>query len=650
MTLQGTRGSGGTVMLEALWDAFGEECPSVHLDLDAAQATVDVVLATMAGLRRGVSGIRAPHFPRLRLALKALSYVDDGGGRAAFDAEMPSRWSGAARTTLQDWAGRAGTLLRSPDQQLLAAVAAQLLGSVLAGVDHRREARHLRWFATNGISAGGTRYDPLWELHRWQHERTRIAARRVDKTLCAALLADLRADYNDRSLFHGQRTANCLLLLDNAGGGVGARFLDLLAECRRDSGRADESGDPLVVVAVLRGQPRRPVGEPIDATDTRLVFVTPRTAADGGHPDWWCPVRLTDLSDDTVIDLTRGGALGSARRDADFVAELTGGHPEAADRVASLLATLGGQTFDVRQLMDHVIPPRLAEAWRIDEDDVTVEAHLLRRALGEDLVRDEADDAGRVGKADGADGSGGSDGDMGRSEASKHSLLDAMAACAATPGLRRAAGSAVFQFMGWTELSAVDVRGRLAAAMWLDERGEGDPRLHPYIKVLLCRWLAHDPVAWRDVHQGYAAHYAQPESAPLRHHHHLALVEPAHAEPLTRVIAYLEHEFAERPAAEWLRALDTVTAAPNRVRTTRDPRAFVTTLAGTAEPGSRRTVIARLTVARWLFGDRLFDPRRRLAGLIADEYDHLAQLSDDGAETLFEESARHRTIEREWED
>jgi hypothetical protein len=636
MTLQGPRGSGGTVLLDALWDEFRDECPSIHLDLAAAEAIVDVAIAAMQGLRRRVSGIRPLRFPRSRLALKALSYVDDGGGRAAFDADMPSAWSGAARASLQNWADRAGLLLRAPDQQLLAAVVAQVMGVVLAGVDTRREAPYLRWFATNGISSGGTRYDPLWELHRWQHDRSRVAARKVDKTLCAALLADLRADYNNRSVWHGQRTANCLLLLDNAGGLLGTRFLELLAECRRDSGRAEQTGDPLMVVAALRGQPRLPLGTPIDATDPRLRFVTPTTTDDGGHPDWWCPVRLTDLSDDAVIDLTHGGALGSARRDADFVSELTGGHPEAAARVAVLLAALASPTFDARQLMDARVPARLAEGWRLDKDDMTVEDFLLRRALGDELV-DESDD-------DDGTGAGAS-----RSSA-KHSALDAMATCAATPGLRRAASSAVFQFMGWTELSAVDVRGGLAAAMWLDEREGAEPRLHPYIKVLLCRWLAHDAVMWRDVHQGYAAHYAQPAHAAFRHHHLLALVEPAHAEPLGRVLGYLEHELGARSTAEWLRLFDIVTAAPNRVRTTRDPRAFVTTLAGTAEPGNRATVIARLTVARWLFGDRLFDPRRRLAGLIADEFDHLAQLSEDGAETLFEQSARHRMIEREWED
>jgi hypothetical protein len=632
----GPRGSGGSVLLSRLWEEFSADCLSVRLDLEKAQGVEDVVLAAMHGLSRKISGIRPIEFPRLAMTFKALSYVDDGGGRQAFEGYLrANRRDAEVRSALNDWADRAAPLLNSAGQQVLMTAAARALGGLLSGIGRRGDAKTLRWLANDDRAGGGNEYDPLWDLFGWHHERTEAASRKVGKRLCSAFLADLRSDFNDSSLRHGQRPSNCLLLLDNAGGKVGDLFLELLAECRRESNNAGAAADPAMVVAVQRGRVRRRIGEPIEPTDARLEFGIrhPATGGDDDHPTWWYPVRLTDLSDKDVVEMSKSSVLRSGSRDADFLHTLTGGHPESVDRLAHLLALFGRETFDARQLLSEPLPMshQLPTHWQLEgADDLTVEDYLLKRTLTDDLT---------VGPDGGVD-------------TGDNPMLDAMAVLVATPGLRRAACSAALQFLGWTQFGAQAVQDRLAAAMWLDETPDGDAdRLHPLIGLLLRRWLARNPDAWRDTHLGYTAHYSRPQDATVRHYHTLALVEPSRPQPLTTVITFLEREYDRLASPEdWLHILDQVTDAPNRLRTTRNPRAFVTTLAGAAAPGSRQRTITRLTVARWLHNDRYFDPAHQLAQVIANEYDYLAELCTADSDALIHQSGRYRRVENNWKD
>jgi hypothetical protein len=628
--LVGPRGSGGTVLLNSLWDECGRDSPSAHLDLAAAQSVDDVVFAAMQGLRRKILGIRTIGFPRLGLAFKALSFIDDGRGRPAFDEYLQSSYRKAKeKSTLQDLADRVATLLPS-DQRVVMGITTKTLSWLYTGVNDHRNSKILKWYATNGICNGGNGYDPLWELYCWRHGQDEGTARKLEKVLCAAFLADLKSDFNDFRLLHGQRTTNCLLLLDNAAGKAADRFLELFDECRREGRRAHESPDPIVVVAVQRGRARRRVDEPIEATSDRL---TTAAVGDGDHPTWWYPIRLTDLSHDDVAELTTSSALGSVQRDADFIHELTGGHPEAADRLGTLLSLFSTSPFDVRQLLESALPMshELPNHWLIDDaGNTTIEDFLFKRAFADDLIL----------RPDGT------------INVDDNPLLDAMAVCAATPDLRQGASQAALQFLGWTQVNAAEARRRLTTTMWLEEPADGgEPRLHPLARLLLRRWLARDPATWRDVHQGYVTHYAShSRDAVLLNHHNLALVESAPAAQVTAVISYLEKEYEKCSSQDWLRTLDAVTKAPNRLRTTRHPSAFVTTLAGAEEPGNRSRIIARLTVARWLHNDRTFDPDRLLARLIANEYDHLAGMNPHEGEIFFAESTKYRHIEHEWEN
>jgi hypothetical protein len=623
--LAGPHGSGGTALLDRLWARYGPDCLCAHLDLASAQGADDVVLAMMQGLGRKVSGIRPISFPRLRLAFKALNFPPDGGGRAAFDAYMDATDHGAA-DEVNGWANRASVLLRTPEQQFIAAVVARTASWLLSGFDHRGEKPALRWHAENGISSGGSGYSPLWELFGRQRAAANDVSRHIEKTLCAALLADLRTDFNARSLAHGQRRANCLLLLDNAGGNAGERVLDLLAECRRDNAKAGHDPDPALIVAVLRGRMLRRAGTPIASTDERLWFGNPTA-----YPDGWLPVRLTDLTAPDVVDLTSSGLLGDGRRDADFVHALTGGHPEATALLAMLLARPRMTRADLSGLLERELPiewdvpgPRVPDAL-----DIRVTDHLLQRIFPGRL------NTGKDGKLD------------------ANPLLDAMAVCTVTPGLRLGACQKVLNAMGWKAATAIDVRSQLEEALWITPPPTPDstePRAHPLLSLLLRHWLARDTQKWRGVHQGYMAHYSRPQDAVLRHHHALALVEPRHSEPLADVARFLDEDLERSDPRDWLEHLRTVTGAPNRVRGPGDPRALVTTLAGPTQPGERRRVITRLAVLRWLNQDRLCDPGWLLAQLIAIELENLAQLLTPEDEALFEEAARWRHIARMWED
>lgn len=613
--LVGSRGSGATALLDALWRRFKDRALSVDLDLEAAQGVDDVVYAAMQGLRRRILGIRPVRFDRLRLAFKALSYVDDGAGRAAFETYLRSGTADSAAAALDGWAARAAPLLSSLEQQVLVALLTGAARLMLSGSKRLRDAKALAWFAGNGIHTGpGDGCDALWQLHRWHREGDEAAIRKVGLTLCAALLADLRADYNSSGPLHAQRARNCLLLADNAGNDVGAAFLDLIEQCRRSSAAAGESGDPLLIVAARRSAPPDSAGPPIDADDEALAVRAER--------GWWYPIRLTDLSLQNVVDIvfsaTSGGVLGSARQDAAFVYALCGGHPAATRRFVEVLGRRdGGQgEFDPRRLLEAqeaADPTRGPGGPRLAVEDL-----LLRRLFAPGELNICAD---------------------GSLDPKDNALLDAMAVCAATAGLRPGACHAVFKFMGW-QLRAVEVCGQFEDRLWTRrEPDEAEARVHPLPDLLLRRWLARDANRWRDVHQGFAAYYASPADEALRWRHSLALVEPGRPQQLADVVRYLEAELDKADTAVWLRTLGTVAQAPNRLRTTQDPRTFVTTLAGPTKPGERRAVVARLVVARWLAGDRLFDPGRRLEKVVRDEFDNLAQLSGPQGEAFFGRSA-----------
>lgn len=616
-------GGGGSRTLDTLWAGFSRKSLSARVDVAKAQAVEDIVLAAVWGWRRPVRGIPPMRFPRTGMIFKALSFVVDDNGRAGFEEYLQAGpRDTAVNTVLRDWANRLAPLL-PPDQQVIARIAAELLVILHSALGRRGNSEALQWLADYGGPDGLNGYDRLWELRRLQQQHTESSGRVVGKTLCAALLADI-----ERAYARQERLRNALLLVDNADSAPGDLFLDLVVECRREShGNARSAPDPVLVVAVQH----RPVSTarmgPVVRSGDPALSVDRRPQA---QPRWWVPVRLADLSrNDDVVVMCTSHTLGADYRDADFLHEVTGGHPESVDRLIDLLKDAPA-VYSPRSLLTALVPGRhnWPPRWPPDAGtEFTVEDHLLKRTLPQDLV---VLPDGRVDPA-------------------RNPALDAMAVLTATPGLRLGACTAVFNSLRWANANAANARRRLVSGLWLEEGRDGEgQRLHPLIALLLRRWLARDPVVWRAVHAAYAAHYSLPADAGLRHRHNLALVEPSHREELSTVISHLEREL-DRAAttADWLGVLGEVTGAPSRVRTTGDPRSLVTTLAGVADSGDRRQSVTRLSVARWLFHDRVLDPEHRLAASIANEYERLAEFVADD-EVLFTEAAKYRDIEIEW--
>lgn len=668
LLLVGPHGSGGSALLAKLWEEVGDDCPCVPIDTANAEHVADVLLTAGQGLRRHVWGIRPLRFPRLGLALKALSFDDSGGrGRPDFNTYMRKGGRTAkASSTLEKWTDRVGPLLLSPDHQLYAKLAAWVFGGLLSEIDRSRDRASLRWFAERSDVAGGSELDPLWRLYHWQWEQDEDKRHRADKTLCDAFLTDIRTDYNDTGLRHGPRSRNPCLLLDNADSRVGKRVLELIEESRRKSGREGEPADSLLAVAIQRHPPSREIGEPIDVTKQGLDFTRLRGEASAAdYLTLWRPVYLSALSASEVVEMTPSHVLGvSSRvhhnhRDAEYIRSLTGGHPEATSRLAALLPRLNSPS-DLRSLLYQSIPLELRDDWQITSD-TNVGDYLLKRAFADDL---KTSPGGGI-SADG------------------NAWLDAMATGAATPGFRLGACHAALQYCEWTEVTAEEARDRLTETMWRTESDDGQPRLHPLAVLLLRYWLARDPAKWTSVHEGYVTHYSGPGDLALRNRHILALVvpdprwmesesetasasEPSHMGQSLDVVTYLGREWESDPALAsetaadtdavrrqtraWLNVLDTVVSAPNRLQSSRSPEAFVKALAGGSDSSGRYQIIARLTIARWLFNDRLFDPTRRLAPIIVDEYNNLARLPGGDTDLFLEEAAKYRKIQREWED
>ncbi len=640
--LWGPHGSGGSGVVNGLWERFSEKCLSVRLNLASAQSVEDIVLAVTHGLGRKIFGIKKIEFPRTGMLFKALSFVGDGG-RPAFEAYLrKSPAQAAPQSALNTMAANAATLFLGPQQQAVVRTVTSLLGALHSAVGRSHDRRTLAWLAEYGTSHAHDGYDSLWDLYCAHRARVDGGStpRVVAKTLCAALLADLRSDFNDPPRLL-QRPANCLVLLDNADQDPAVLFLDLLTECRREShaggggghrhAAADTLPDPAVVVAVQHRRAQGHLIDPIRPTDELLDFALRHPRAPRNDlPVWWYPVELADLDREYAVEMCHSSALGSQVRDAVFLYALTGGHPEGMSRLGHLLAHFSaGGPYDPRRLLSETLPPRheLPVDWPPDRcEEPSVEDYLLKRLFpGLALLPDHSIDPG------------------GNPE------LNAMAVLTATPGLRIGACNQALRYLRRPHADADTAHRLLVSARWLEEETRGGaPRPHPLAALLLRRWLARSPDRWDDVHQGYATHYAEPQDAPLRHHHALATVTPSRREPLADVAAYLVGEFARRESKqEWLALLHQVTAAPNRLTTAADPRSLVTLLAGPTDASAPERVVARLTVALWLHHDRCFDPAHRLAQLAADELTNLAG-AGTGNEALYTEAGTYTDIATQW--
>ena len=627
--LIGPQGSGKTTLLDRLERDHRRGSPTARLDFGRApDASPEAVMLDIGyQLSPGVPRVGRVRLPRLGIGFLAVGLDPQSRDSPAEQlGQLLNARGKAFGQLLANLGKQAGTLLPSPEQQALVTEAGAALGWIVDGISRRRLDDYLGWYVGTVGRGNGTRVGPLLLMHQWwqaaQTPDGTDSRRELWRALCAALLADLRAGFNRAGWTHGQRTTNCLLLLDDADSRAGTEFLETLAECRR---LVPGGTDPLLVVA---GQGLRPqldpvVGPPVLPAGDSLTYAGWRAAAGKreapGSP--WHPVLLADLGLENVTSMVTSHVLGKVWRDVDFVQDVGGGHPSAVRALARRLA-LADAGFDPRQLLTHELADELLAdvrpPWLADHD------------------------------------------------------LLAMAVYAATTRPRLRAAGSVFRALDWsdtgeTEVSEFDIRDLFLDLMWAREE-EDWLVIRPLPRLLLARLLARDEALWDGAHNGYLTHYrAQlPRDDVAEQYHLLALITPSAGDNLGRVAAHLDKQLDTLGPSEWNRALTAITTAPNRLRPVpggrheapdgpdfaSDPEAAVRRLAGVATPGDRLRTVSRLTAARWLYNDRLLDPRRRLARLIDREYFELAQLTngDKDSNVLYREISHFRKVTRDWED
>lgn len=566
--LLGRRGSGKTAVLDLLHDRYQGVRPYVRINLsdDPDVDAVRVLVAIKLGLSRKVPTVAPISFPRFELGLLALGLDPDDAEpvrRAQLDDLVKGHGLPQRLDQLQhDWAQRLEPLLVSHEQQLLVLIAANLLGWAVSHLGARDRKRAASWYAEYAAQAERPGSDPLTNLCTWSDADIATA-------LCAALLTDLRVGFNKRG--NWGRTTNCLVLLDDVDTAAGTGFLETLARGRQQS-PPEQGPDPLVVVAA-RG--RRPdaelgLGEGVETTSESLRHRSWLDETRDTRPAR-CQITLTDLSSAEASKMVRSHVLGSQPRDTEFIHTLTGGHPEATRRLAAVLAAGG----DPRGLLDRQLRDEL---------------------IGELLPRDI-----------------------------EEPMLEALTICVATPGMNHGACDSVFRYLRWRDdmITVRAARDFVRVTLWGEQDAERNLTPHPLLRLLLSRRLTDQPERWRQVHEQFAAHYERVGDIDTARYHSLAMVTTGETARFTAVATQLNAEFKQHPAAEWLAKARRIAAAPNRLPVIVDPRVTVTELAGEPDASDRVRVIARLLAALWLHNDWLFDPRRRLAQVIRDEYTHL---------------------------
>lgn len=611
--LVGPRGSGASEAHNGAMERFGVDHPFAYLNFAADQALLPrYALALIARqFERRLPQYRASHFPRLTLGLLAsdreLRMTTRSEGRRAIQQQL-DQFRQQAEDRYGDYLGAflevAGSALGAPNGA--PAVVAALLRDAARGggrrlLPGRRFAGAPQWFAAHPLVPSRDPWDALLELNMWRHNGTGQEKRILDRVLFAAFLDDLRHDTARRFA-----PGSYLLLLDNCHTDQGRLFLELLTGARRDAALAGAVCDPLTVV----GSSNRWLDNwgPSSGDQWPWRLRSPdraslrdwreRRPAHDSDDSWWYPLRLRDL---TLDEVRTGVELASPRHSglAPFVHRLTRGLPVAVGQVMEVLDLANARSRGGREL----------DLWLR-----SLPGRQMRSTPGTSLVDAALDHL---------------------LEDFSATQREALVRCAAARDL--AMGSRVLNSVapgGAGEPLFNEVRSR-----WLlDPDARGQPHLHPWLRRLLLWRLAADPDEWDTVHELLAEHFEAEEQPAEALYHRLA------AHHVDEVVDRLTGHFREMAAVRWIRLVNAVTSAPNRLPSDRPPVELLGDLAP-EEPAHSITdtsVIRGLVCARWLWSDPLGDPGLRLNSVIAARYDRLSELRGSDIVALYDEAERYR--------
>lgn len=464
----------------------------------------------------------------------------------------------------------------------------------------------------NGFSA-------LVQLGRLEQEYTGNGQDTVTRVLCEALLADLTANYR-----HGFRPTNCLVLLDNVDTAIGHAFLTALVNAKTN--RANEH-DPLVAVVTSR---RVDLPAPLlvaggVSTDYLTLWAEMRTDAQMSFDDWadlhsarpksWLyPVRLSDLSEESVQSVESDIFPDGAPRLASFVHRLTSGHPWGVTKVLEACGQLGAQ--------DHVL----------GEDEL--------RSVLEVLCPGDSDPLGEF--------------------AAKVLLLDDLGR---TPDAIAWSAARDVVAAERSLPATAGLQAQVAARCWL-VRQDGTvaklpPALHYWIRRVLLHELARSRAnepSWSEVYEDLRHKYDDSADGNYigdRYYYDIAL------ERFSDAVRYLNVRFDELDAEAWVVEFNQITSAPHEHISQRNALTeHGTIVKGLLAPGlpddlpasdphgERWMTMVNMTVARWVWSDPLRDPKLTMSPIIANGYRDLARRSPLNQLNLVAEADRYARAER----
>lgn len=612
---------------------YGPDVPCAYLNFEAREENLDVraVLGALAQeLGRRKKDYKEPCFPRLTVGLLATESPLDG----RHPAQNRRQVAQTVHSTLhhrqrrgETWLGPlgeiAGALLGAPPGVSEAAAAAlSSVSTKQSQLPRRQIHRGIAWYGDQRITGCEDPADALVGLNLRQHGGDAQGDRsdEVDRVLLSAFLDDLREHargwLNHRSF---------LALLDNGHTAPGRHFLHLLLEQRRKDREQGRDCDPLVVLAsVHRWLPAwgPATGDhwglrPVQSDEASLRHWRRHRLGESTPEHWWYPVRLRELF---LADTRAECAAAPLRSDvAPAVQRLTGGLPWA-----------------VRHTLD-ALTAAAPDPAQPCEDAYAALRRVPSLPLPASLPVPGADGAPARTLA----------------EASLGILLEHLADA---PGDRRPV------LRHWAAARDLSVCGRVFPAddageplfaglreRWLLVPSGGAAQLHPWLRRLLLWELAEDADAWRRAHERLRDHFREhtagreAEAAGLEVlYHRLALGD-------TREVAEdLARRFTAQDCEDWIRALDQVTSAPNRLDKSTPPLRLLDSLLSGEARGTRTLagVVERIVVARWIWTDPLSDPGRRLNPVLADGFHQLATLRGGGVVPLYDEAARYQ----QWRD
>ncbi|PYC79465.1 hypothetical protein C7C46_13940 [Streptomyces tateyamensis] len=645
IVLLGRHGSGKTSVLRYL-SHRASTAPQAGHDFAAGTLRPYEVAARLA-FRLSLTA-KGLHFPRL---IHGLVAVDPD---LVLDVNSPdhARWqlekrmrearrrsAGVLPDALAEGVGLLNDLgiLPVPGAGLMAALLFKGLGPRLLNAVSRSG---LEWYGTGGSQAP---LDALVALNERSRSEDQADVDQVDRLLCEAFLADLRAAYRR----HG-RDRNCLVLLDNIDHGGGTRFLSLLLEVRESLTRREGAGcDPLLTVATA--STARAVPGPFDPGPAGLRIREAYQASYGdwrfGIPQyradtswWWYAVQLPDLTSGQVSRLAEEIAPRLPEA-TPLVHRLTYGHPWSVLRMQQAAARMIDRPDADVRLRGILDSGPLANG----SADAAPRATLRQEALRYLLQGMEAEQlAGLVTCAASRD-----------MESAVNSPLLADSSARLRGTLLEETAQRLWLVPPLTE-DAGTRGGR--GSRYLPTTGRGahpqlvrdSPVLQPWLWLLLLRELADRPADgpypdWHTAHQRLHSWHAAREGHLLTaYYHRLALGR------VEEVVRRLETSLHALPTEAWLYELYAITAAPMRqpvdLAVTASYRADLLARELAPEAFRDHRALALLVTSLWLAVDprnRLPSSRPELNFTISASFQDLAWHTDANSAVLRSEAARY---------